>query len=117
MFRRFVMLFAAFFALAASVAQARPYADPARPYPEPIYGSRVDARGLTLRVGSSGCTRKESFEMIVRGSPRRATVTAMRVKRDMCRAMFRIVEFTWSWRELELRRGARIRVLNPHAER
>jgi len=32
MFRRFVMLFAAFFALAASVAQARPYADPARPY-------------------------------------------------------------------------------------
>ncbi len=114
MFRRFVMLIAAFFALAASVAQATD-ADLTRPYPETIYGSTVDGRGLTLRVGSSGCTRKESFHMALRGSPRRATVTAMRVKRDLCKAMFRVVEFTWNWRELELRRGARIRVLNPHA--
>jgi hypothetical protein len=49
----------------------------------------------------------------VHGSERRPAVTAMRVKRDMCKAMFRIVEFTWSYRELGVRRGARIRVMNP----
>lgn len=116
MFRRIIFTVVAFFALAASAVQARPYADPARSFAENIYGSRVDARGLTLRVGSSGCTSKDSFVMRVRGPERRPTVTAMRVRRDMCKGMFRVVEFTWSYRELGIRRGSRIRVLNPVIE-
>ena len=114
MFRRIIFTLAAFFALFASAVQARPHGQLTGP--ETIYGSRVDARGLTLRVGSNGCTTKESFVMKVRGSARRALVTAMRTRPDYCKASFRIVQFTWSYRELGVRRGTRIRVLNPVIE-
>lgn len=115
MFRRLIFTFAAFLALAASAVQARPHGPPAAPTVEPIHGARVDAEGLTLRVGSNGCTRKESFRMRVRGPARRPVVTALRVRPDYCKAMFRIVEFTWTRQELGVRPGARIRVGNPYA--
>ena len=54
--------------------------------------------------------------MTVKGSPWRPKVTAMRVRPDYCKAMFRIVEFTWSYRELGVRTGAKVRVMNPVAE-
>lgn len=121
MFRRALMMLTAMFALVASAAEARPadfhFVGLSHPTVERIYGSKVDARGLTLQVGSSGCTAKDSFRLTVAGSPWRAKVTAMRVRPDYCKAMFRIVEFTWSYRELGVRRGTRIRVMNPVAER
>ena len=121
MFRRTLLMLTAMFALAASAVQARPadfhFVDLSHPTVETIYGSKVDARGVTLQVASSGCTGKDSFRLTVKGSPWRPKVTAMRVRPDYCTAMFRIVEFTWSYRELGLRRGASIRVMNPVAER
>ena len=120
MFRRTLLILTAMFALAASAAQARPelhFIQLDHPTVETIHGAKVDARGLTLRVGSSGCTAKDSFRLTVKGSPWRPKVTAMRVRPDYCKAMFRIVEFTWSYRELGVRRGAPIRVMNPVAER
>lgn len=114
MFRRLIFTVVAFFALAASAVQARPHGQ--QTGPEAIYGSRVDARGLTLRVGSNGCTAKDSFAMHVLKPRHRVLVTAMRTRPDYCKASFRIVEFTWSHRELGARRGDRIRVLNPVIE-
>lgn len=120
MFRRTLLMLTAMFALAASAVQARPvdfhFVQLTHPTVETIYGSKLDARGLTLRVGSSGCTARDSFRMTVKGSPWRPKVTAMRVRPDYCKAMFRIVEFTWSYRELGVRRGAKVRVMNPVAE-
>jgi len=113
MFGRTLSILAAVFALAASAVQAAPPSQ--RPTAEPIHGARVDADGLTLRVGSNGCTRKESFRIRVKGPAKRPTVTALRIRPDYCTAMFRIVEFTWSRQELGVRPGAKIRVGNPWA--
>lgn len=108
--RRLLPLIAAFLALAASAAQARPDAQPQRA--ETVYGARFDERGLTLRVPSNGCTRKEHFSLRV--SPGRETrVLAVRTRPDLCKALVRGgVEVTWSHAELGIRRGALVRIMN-----
>ena len=108
--RRFLSVLAAFFALAASAAQARPDAQPQRA--EVVYGARFDERGLTLRVASNGCTRKEHFSLRI--SPGRETrILAVRTRPDVCRALVRGgVDLTWSYAELGVRRGAVVRVMN-----
>lgn len=113
MLRRLMLMFAAAFALAASAVQAGPFPADARPTLEPLYGVRTDAAGLTVRVQSSGCTHKESFDLRVKGPRRHPTVKVMRIHPDYCKAMFRIVEVNWSWRELGVRPGTDIRVANP----
>ena len=93
-------------------AQPRPYANPARA--EAIYGATFDDRGLTLRVSSNGCTRKEDFAVRVRREGRVKTVSAVRIREDRCRAFMRSgVNLTWSLAELGIRKGEDVRLLNP----
>ena len=116
MFRRPMLMIAAFAALFASVAQARPMATAEPSRAEAIYGARFDERGLTLRVNSNGCTRKEDFAMRVDRAGSVTRVLAVRIKPDYCRALIRGgVDLTWSHAELGVRRGVDVRVMNRFA--
>lgn len=97
--------------LVSAAAQARPMDDVRRP--ELIYGARFDDRGLTLRVRSNGCTRKDHFDLHVSPTRRETRVMAVRTKPDRCKALVRGgVDLTWTHSELRIARGSTVRIMN-----
>jgi hypothetical protein len=108
----------------AAVALAQPHDDrrgpPAPPREkatvEVLYGATFDPRGLTLRVNSNGCTKKEDFAVRVQRQGKDQTLLVARTRSDRCRALVRGgVDLTWSLQELGLDRSRDVRVLNRFA--
>ncbi len=82
---------------------------------EQLLGLRVDARGLTFQVHSSGCTKKTDFEVqIFETAPRQLVL--VRIRPDFCDALVPYGKrIRFSFPELGLSQGQRVRVLNPLA--
>ncbi len=82
---------------------------------EELLGLRVDPRGMTFQVRSSGCTQKADFEaQIFEATP--TQLVLVRIRPDVCDALVpygRRIRF--SFPELGLGQGQRVRVLNPLA--
>jgi hypothetical protein len=73
--------------------------------------------GLTLRVASSGCTRKEDFAFYVDHAAAPPTVAFARKRVDGCHAAVGEVELSFSYQELGVAWRGRLAVLNPVATR
>ena len=69
--------------------------------------------GLTLRVASSGCTRKEDFAFYVDRAAKPPTVAFARKRVDICKAAPNLVEVGFSYDELGLAGAGTVRLLNP----
>ena len=83
---------------------------------ETLYGATFDPRGLTLKVGSNGCTKKQDFALRVQRQGKEQTLLVARLRADRCRALVRGgVELTWSLQEARLDRSRDVRVLNRFA--
>jgi hypothetical protein len=81
---------------------------------EPLYGVRFDERGLTVRINSNGCTRKEDAEVHVDRDTGETRLAVVRRRPDPCRSFARgAVDLTWSLSELGLKGGEEVRFLNP----
>jgi hypothetical protein len=99
----------------ASAAAAAPHFTPRA---EPVRGVRFGPEILSLRVDSNGCTEKKSFDLRTTPAGGAVQVTLVRVKPDWCRALVREgVVLTWSLRELGIRSGQKIVVMNDVASR
>jgi len=60
-------------------------------------GIAPDANEVTLRVMSSGCTKKEDFSFLITDE---SVINIIRVRADKCRAMPKPIEFHYSFIEL-----------------
>ena len=69
--------------------------------------------GLTLRVASSGCTRKADFAFYVDHAASPPTVAFARKRLDICHAEAGEVELSFSYAELGVSGQGRLVVLNP----
>lgn len=93
-----------------------PQAKPSAPYGElePVYSVRAGRDGITLRVGSNGCTAKTDFVFYlerVRGQPQ---IAFARKKLDGCRSLAQgSTEIAFSWTELGLDPRSPVFLLNP----
>ena len=74
---------------------------------EELLGLRVDARGLTFQVHSSGCTKKADFEVhIFEATPMRLVL--VRIRADFCDALVPYGKrIRFSFPELGLSQGQR----------
>lgn len=123
------MLFAVLMAgglVACATAPAAPAPEP-RPMDEPgpgattaeadqeaIYSAAMGRAGLTARVNSNGCTKREDFRVQVLDGYPAPTVILRRAKPDMCRALVAGgVELLFSWGELRLQPSSPIVLANP----
>ncbi len=69
--------------------------------------------GLTLRVASSGCTRKEDFAFYLDRAATPPTVAFARKRVDSCHGASEEVALTFSYAELGVAAEGRLAVLNP----
>ena len=69
--------------------------------------------GLTLRVASSGCTRKEDFAFYLDHAASPPTVAFARKRVDGCHGASSFVEVDFSYDELGLAGVGTVRLLNP----
>ena len=69
--------------------------------------------GLTLRVASNGCTRKEDFAFYVDHAAAPPTVAFARKRVDGCHAAPGEVVLSFSYQELGVAGQGRLAVLNP----
>jgi hypothetical protein len=80
---------------------------------EPLKAIAAGATGLTLRVASSGCTRKADFAFYVDHAAAPPTVAFARKRLDICHAEAGEVELSFSYAELGVAGQGRLVVLNP----
>ena len=81
---------------------------------EPLYLARADHRGLTIRVASNGCTRKEDFAFFVERKGEATSLAFGRKVMDPCRSLLRgSTELTFSYGELGLNDRPTVFLLNP----
>jgi hypothetical protein len=84
---------------------------------EPIHGWRLTGQGVAVRVASNGCTGKDSFDPVLRGSPRQGwafDLELVRLSPDTCsEPVPGGIELEWTREELFAPRGAEISVVNP----
>ena len=82
---------------------------------EPLMGLLIRQRAIVFQVSSSGCTTKDDFRVeVLESFP--LQLRLIRIREDPCDAFVplgTLVRFTY--RELEIRPGARFRVVNPLA--
>jgi hypothetical protein len=71
--------------------------------------------GLTLRVVSSGCTRKEDFAFYLDHAATPPTVAFARKRVDVCHGALGEVVLAFSYTELGVAGQGRLAVLNPVA--
>ena len=88
---------------------------------EPVLAWRENAAGdLVVRVQSSGCTTKDSFQVDVTGSAAGGwafNVAFTRLHADRCRAFLpQGVALSWTKDELGLPLSAQLSVVNPTAD-
>lgn len=69
--------------------------------------------GLTFRVASSGCTRKEDFAFYIDQASTPPTMAFARKRVDSCHGAPNLVEVGFSYGELGLAGAGTVRLLNP----
>ena len=105
-------------ALSACVTAPAPSPEPAAGLGllEPVFSASAGPDGLTIRVRSSGCTRKEDFAFYVERRPEGAAVAFGRKRVDVCKASTAPpVALTFSYAELGLDPARPVVLLNPLA--
>jgi hypothetical protein len=83
---------------------------------EPIHAAAFINDRAIFRVSSGGCTSRSDIEPVVtRVSDHDAVVTLRRINDDHCEAYLRDgVEVSWTFAELGLGSGEKVRVNNPY---
>ncbi len=82
---------------------------------EPLLAVRTEADGLTIRVASRGCTKREDFVFRVEPRGQGVAVAFARRRLDVCRAPDAApVELRFGYDALGLRPGQDVLILNPH---
>ena len=82
---------------------------------EPIHAAAFTNDTALFQVTSNGCTEKADIEPVVRQGPDYALVTLRRLKADSCKALVADgVEVVFSFQELGLEPGSKVRVNNPY---
>jgi hypothetical protein len=84
---------------------------------EPVYRADATREGLTISVGSNGCTTKGDFAVYAAPQPDGGLQLAFGRKRiDPCKS-FAIgrTDLSFTWAELGIPAGSRIALLNPLA--
>ena len=81
---------------------------------EPLYSASAERGGITIRVSSNGCTKKEDFAFFVERKGGEVTLSFGRKKLDRCQS-FAIghADLTFSYAELGVEPRAPFFVLNP----
>ena len=82
---------------------------------ETLDAAAASPGGLTLRVASHGCTTKADFTFYIDRAGREPAIAFARRRLDVCRAAPDVVELSFGYEELGLRRGGAVRLLNPVA--
>jgi hypothetical protein len=114
--RRFVIL--AGLALLAGCATAPPpivaHAASALGELEPLYSASAGAKGLTIRVASSGCTKREDFAFFVEKKGQAVTLAFGRKRLDPCKSFaMGHTDLIFPYEELGVTRETPLFVLNP----
>ena len=116
MHRRLFLL--AFAALAGCATLPPPASGPAPPYGElePLYAAKAGREGLTLRVGSNGCTARPDFTFYVEKKGEAAQIAFARKRLDSCKSFaMGSTEIAFTWAELGLEPRTPVFLLNPLA--
>lgn len=81
---------------------------------EPLYAVRGGPEGLTIEVGSNGCTAKADFTFYVERRGSVVTVSFARRRLDPCKSLVMgKTEVAFGWDELGVPRGEQVFLLNP----
>ena len=90
-------------------ASSAPYAEL-----EPVYAARAGRDGLTLRVGSNGCTTRPDFTFYVERKGGAVQIAFARTKPDPCKSFAQgSTELAFTWAELGLEPRTPVFLLNP----
>ncbi len=82
---------------------------------EPIHAASITRDLAVFWVSSNGCTDKDDLTPIIDRAGDGSTITLRRIDEDTCdRPMAEGVEIIWSFEELGLVPGERVRVNNPY---
>lgn len=82
---------------------------------EPVYAVTAGKDGLTIRVASNGCTRKEDFAFYVERKGGEASVAFGRRRVDVCRSFAPgHADLIFSYGELGLEPSQPVFILNPY---
>jgi hypothetical protein len=110
---------------ACATTAERPVTTPQAPSPpagagsaeadlEPIYGVSMGLAGVTVRVGSNGCTKASDFQTQVLDGWPAATFILRRTRPDMCRALVAGgTELTFSYETIGIAPSAALVLANP----
>ncbi|WP_165188862.1 hypothetical protein [Caulobacter soli] len=80
---------------------------------EALSAVEADASGLTLRVASTGCTKRDDFTFYVDRSGPQPAVAFARKRLDLCRRAPTTTTLRFSYQELGVSGQGRLAVLNP----
>jgi hypothetical protein len=82
---------------------------------EPIHAAAITRDLAVFWVSSNGCTQKEDLTPVIDRAGDGSTITLRRIDEDTCdRPMAEGIEIIWSFEELGLTPGERVRVNNPY---
>jgi hypothetical protein len=120
--RRFVLIGGAMLAAGlATGTQAQPAVSPPTPAPsleelEPVYAVTATPQGLTIRVGSKGCTSKADFAFMLERRAASASVAFGRKPVAACKGGGAgRTDLTFSYDEMGVAPNSLLFVLNPLA--
>ena len=82
---------------------------------EPIHAAAITRDLAVFRASSNGCTDKSDLTPVVDRRGSASTITLRRIEQDECDTPVADgVEIIWSFEELGLAPGSRVRVNNPY---
>ncbi|HZZ34741.1 MAG TPA: hypothetical protein VFE03_03385 [Caulobacteraceae bacterium] len=115
--RRLLMIAGAAAVLAGCAGVQNPIAAPAGAgfeLLEPLYSVAAGREALTIRVASSGCTKKEDFAFFVDRTSAGPRLAFGRKRIDPCKSFaMGSTEIAFTWAELGLEPRSAVFVLNP----
>ena len=83
---------------------------------EPLYRAEAGREGMTLSLGSNGCTTKADISFYVERRRGGVALAFGRKRIDTCKSLAAgRTDLTFSWAELGLDQAMPVRVLNPLA--
>ena len=81
---------------------------------EPLYRAEAGPEGMTISVGSNGCTTKADVAFFVERRRRGVALAFGRKRIDTCKTIAAgRTDLSFSWAELGLDPATRVQVLNP----
>lgn len=84
---------------------------------EPIHAAAIIGDHAVFRVTSGGCTDRDDIQPIITLVDDEAVVTLRRMHDDYCQAYAEEgVELIWTFEELGLEPGQRVRINNPYLD-